>query len=88
MALTSVLESLRLALHHVGKLLFTQATELQNPAMNGGLSGNLAATDPSVNFAGKGIDIAQAAYVSELTYLANPVSTGVQSAEMHNQAVK
>ncbi|THH08002.1 hypothetical protein EW145_g3006, partial [Phellinidium pouzarii] len=87
MAVTSALEPLRLALHHVGKLLFAQCTELQNSGMNGGLSGNLAATDPSLNFFGKGIDIAQAAYVAELAYLANPVSTGVQSAEMHNQAV-
>jgi Aromatic amino acid lyase len=48
----------------------------------------MLATDPSLNFFGKGIDIAQAAYVAELAYLATPVSTGVQSAEMHNQAVK
>ncbi|KAH8115294.1 phenylalanine ammonia-lyase [Phellopilus nigrolimitatus] len=87
MAVTAALEPLRLALAHVGKLLFAQSTELLNSGMNGGLPGNLAATDPSLNFFGKGIDIAQAAYVAELAYLANPVSTGVQSAEMHNQAV-
>lgn len=89
LAVTTAIEPLRLALFHVGKLLFSQATELQNPAMSGGgLAGNLAATNPSLNFFGKGVDIAMAAYVSELAYLANPVSTGVQSAEMHNQAVK
>lgn len=87
MALTSALEPLRLALFHVGKLLFAQSTELLNSSMNNGLAGNLAATDPSLNFCGKGIDIAMAAYVAELAFLANPVSTGVQSAEMHNQAV-
>ena len=87
MAVTSALEPLRLALFHVGKLLFAQSTELQNLSMNNGLAGNLAATDPSLNFFGKGIDIAMAAYVSELAFLATPVSTGVQSAEMHNQAV-
>jgi phenylalanine ammonia-lyase len=87
MAVTSAMESTRLALHHVGKLIFAQATELTNPAMNRGLPPNLAATDPSLNYHGKGIDIAAAAYVSELGYLANPVSTHIQSAEMHNQAV-
>ncbi|OCB91043.1 phenylalanine ammonia-lyase [Sanghuangporus baumii] len=87
MAVTSVLEPLRLSLFHIGKILFAQATELQNPLMSNGLTGNLASTDASLNFAGKGIDIAMAAYVAELAYLANPVSTGVQSAEMHNQAV-
>lgn len=39
------------------------------------------------NYFAKGIDIHAAAYVGELGYLANPVSTHVQSAEMHNQAV-
>jgi phenylalanine ammonia-lyase len=87
MAVTTALEPMRLALFHVGKILFAQSTELQNPTMNNGLGGNLAATDPSLNFFGKGIDIAMAAYVGELAYLATPVSTGVQSAEMHNQAV-
>jgi len=55
--------------------------------MNRGLPPSLAATDPSLNYHGKGIDIAVAAYVGELGYLANPVSTHIQSAEMHNQAV-
>lgn len=88
MSVTMAMENLRLSLVHVGKLLFSQATELQNPLMNGGLTGNLASTDPSVNFFGKGLDIAMASYVGELCFLGNPVSTGVQSAEMHNQAVK
>nr|AJD20419.1 phenylalanine ammonium lyase PALb [Inonotus obliquus] len=87
MAVTSVLEPLRLSLFHISKILFAQATELQNPLMSNGLTGNLASTDASLNFAGKGIDIAMAAYIAELAFLANPVSTGVQSAEMHNQAV-
>ena len=87
MAVTAVLEPLRLSLFHIAKLLFSQATELQNPLMSNGLPGNLAATDPSLNFFGKGIDIGMASYVAELAHLAQPVSTGVQSAEMHNQAV-
>ncbi|KAJ7251515.1 phenylalanine ammonia-lyase [Mycena haematopus] len=87
MSINNAMEKTRLALHHIGKLLFAQATELLNPTMNRGLPPSLAASDPSLNYFGKGVDIATAAYVSELGYLANPVSTHVQSAEMHNQAV-
>ncbi|EAU91203.2 phenylalanine ammonium lyase [Coprinopsis cinerea okayama7 len=87
MAVTNAMEKTRLALHHIGKLMFAQSTELSNPAMNNGLPPNLAASDPSLNYHGKGIDIATAAYVAELGHLAAPVSTHIQSAEMHNQAV-
>ncbi|KAJ7350459.1 L-Aspartase-like protein [Mycena albidolilacea] len=87
MAVTNAMEKTRLGLHHLGKLLFSQCTELMNPTMNRGLPPSLAATDPSVNYHAKGIDIATAAYVSELGYRAAPVSTHIQSAEMHNQAV-
>ena len=88
MSVTSAMERTRLALQHIGKLVFAQMTELINPAFNRGLPPNLAATDPSVNYFAKGLDIAAAAYMSELAWLANPVGTHVQSAEMHNQAVK
>ncbi|PCH35629.1 phenylalanine ammonia-lyase [Wolfiporia cocos MD-104 SS10] len=87
MAVTNAMEKTRLSLHHIGKLLFAQCTEIINPTMNRGLPPSLAATDPSLNYHTKGIDIHVAAYVGELGYLANPVSTHVQSAEMHNQAV-
>jgi len=87
MAVTNAMEKSRLALHHIGKLLFAQATELMNPTMNRGLPPSLAASDPSLNYHAKGLDIAVAAYTSELGFLANPVSTHIQSAEMHNQAV-
>ncbi|KAI1785217.1 phenylalanine ammonia-lyase [Ganoderma leucocontextum] len=87
MSVTNAMEKTRLAMHHIGKLLFAQCTELLNPSMNRGLPPNLAATDPSHNYFAKGVDIHAAAYVGELGYLANPVSTHVQSAEMHNQAV-
>ncbi|KAH9174925.1 phenylalanine ammonia-lyase [Lactarius sanguifluus] len=79
MAVTNAMEKTRLALHHIGKLMFAQTTELLNPS--------LAASDPSLDYHGKGLDIAVAAYTSELGFLANPVSTHIQSAEMHNQAV-
>lgn len=87
MAVTNAMEKTRLSLHHLGKLIFAQCAELVNPTMNRGLPPDLAATDPSLNFHAKGIDIATSAYVAELGYLANPVSTHIQSAEMHNQAV-
>ncbi|KAF7363164.1 Phenylalanine ammonia-lyase [Mycena venus] len=87
MAVTNAMEKTRLALHHMGKLLFTQMAELLNPAQNRGLPPSLALTNPSLNYFGKAVDIAAAAYVSELGYLANPVSTHIQSAELHNQAV-
>jgi phenylalanine ammonia-lyase len=88
MAVTNAMEKTRLALNHIGRLLFAQSCELMNPAFNRGLPPSLAATDPSVNYHGKGINICMAAYVSELGFLANPVSTHIQSAEMHNQAIK
>jgi phenylalanine ammonia-lyase len=88
MAVTNAMEKTRLSLHHLGKIMFAQCAELINPAMNRGLPPSLAATDPSLDYHAKGIDIASAAYVAELGYLANPVSTHIQSAEMHNQAVK
>ncbi|CAK5282408.1 unnamed protein product [Mycena citricolor] len=87
MAVTNAMEKTRLGLHHIGKLLFSQCTELLNSDMNRGLPPSLAATDPSLNYHAKGIDIAIAAYVSELGHRAAPVSTHIQSAEMHNQAV-
>ncbi|KAJ6499977.1 L-Aspartase-like protein, partial [Mycena vitilis] len=87
MSVSNAMEKSRLALHHIGRILFAQTTELLNPTMNRGLPPSLAASDPSLNYFAKGVDIATAAYVSELGYLANPVSTHIQSAEMHNQAV-
>lgn len=88
MHVTNAMEKTRLSLHHFGKLLFAQMTELLNPAFNRGLPPSVAATEPSLNYHAKALDIATAAYVSELGFLANPVSTHVQSAEMHNQSVK
>ncbi|KAK7613760.1 L-Aspartase-like protein [Phyllosticta paracitricarpa] len=86
-SLSSAMEKTRLSLQMLGKLMFSQGTELINCALNKGLPPNLAADDPSLSFTCKGIDINIAAYMSELAYLANPVSSHVQSAELHNQAV-
>ncbi|KAL9938676.1 hypothetical protein V8E36_002395 [Tilletia maclaganii] len=87
MSVTNALEKTRLSLCHLGKITFQQLTELINPSMNRGLPANLAASDPSLNFFAKGIDIGAAAAQAELAYLASPVSTHIQSAEMGNQSV-
>ncbi|GAA6053429.1 hypothetical protein JCM3770_005162 [Rhodotorula araucariae] len=81
------MEKTRLAIALIGKLNFTQLTEMLNASMNRGLPSCLAAEEPSLNYHTKGIDIATASYTSELGHLANPVTTFVQPAEMGNQAV-
>lgn len=86
-SITSAMEKTRLALQMIGKLIFAQCTELINPSLNNGLPTNLVADNPSLSFTMKGVDINMAAYMSELAYLANPVSSHVQTAEMHNQAL-
>ncbi|PYI34247.1 phenylalanine ammonia-lyase [Aspergillus indologenus CBS 114.80] len=86
-SVTSAMEKTRLALQMLGKLLFVQTSEIIDPGLNNGLPTNLVADDPSLSFTMKGVDINMAAYMSELAYLANPVSSHVQTAEMHNQAV-
>lgn len=86
-SVTSAMEKSRLALQMLGKLLFVQCSEMTDPGLNNGLPTNLVADDPSLSFTMKGVDINMAAYMSELAYLANPVSSHVQTAEMHNQAI-
>ncbi|KAJ5746495.1 phenylalanine ammonia-lyase [Penicillium odoratum] len=86
-AMTSAMEKSRLSLQMMGKLLFAQSTEMMNPDLSNGLPTNLVADDPNCSFTMKGVDISMAAYMAELGYLANPVSSHVQSAEMQNQSV-
>ncbi|KAF9767598.1 Phenylalanine ammonia-lyase str11 [Fusarium sp. DS 682] len=81
------MEKTRLSMQMTGRLLFSLCSELINPSLNRGLPPNLVADDPSLSFTVKGIDISMAAYMSELGYLANPVTPHVQSAEMHNQSI-
>lgn len=80
---TPTMDRTRLCLERSGKMLFSQATEIINPMLNGGLPANLCADDPSLSFTCKGIDINMASYQSELGFLANLVGSHVQSAEMH-----
>jgi phenylalanine ammonia-lyase len=86
-SITSAMEKTRLSVQMFAKMLFAQCTEIINPALNRGLPPNLCADDPSLSFTMKGVDISMAAYYSEIAFLSNPVSTHVQSAEMHNQAL-
>lgn len=86
-SVTSAMEKSRMSLQMIGKLMFAQCSELINPMLSNGLPPNLAADEPSTSFAMKGVDIGMASYMSELAFLANPVSSHVQNAEMCNQAV-
>ncbi|KAF2667487.1 phenylalanine ammonia-lyase [Microthyrium microscopicum] len=86
-SLTSATEKTRYALQMVGRIVFAQSSELLNDSMNNGLPPNLSPDEPGVSFLSKGLDINMAAYMTELGFLANPVSSHVQSAEMGNQAV-
>lgn len=86
-SVSRALEKIREGLQMVGKLLFSYSSELINPDLNKGLPPNLAADDPSLSFTMKGVDISMASYLSELGYLANSVTSHVQSAEMHNQSI-
>lgn len=86
-AITSAMEKTMTALQNLGRLLFAQSSELINNMTNKGLPPNLSADEPSGSFTFKGFDVNMAAYMAELAYLAHPVSTHVQAAEMTNQSV-
>ncbi|MCJ1262777.1 hypothetical protein MMC22_002647 [Lobaria immixta] len=86
-SVTSAMEKARNALQMLAKMLFSHTSDLINPMYSNGLPANLAADDPSLSFTMKGVDVNMASYMSELAYLAHPVSSHVHSAEMHNQQI-
>lgn len=86
-SISMAMEKMRGGLQMVGKLLFSYSSELINPDLSKGLPPNLAVDDPSLSFTMKGVDINMAAYMSELGFLANSVTSHVQSAEMNNQPI-
>ena len=86
-AVTSSTEKTRSALQMIGKMLFAQCSELLNQNLSNGLPPNLAADEPSLSYTMKGVDINMASYMAELAFLANPMSSHVQSAEMCNQSI-
>ncbi|KAJ5176506.1 Phenylalanine ammonia-lyase [Penicillium canariense] len=83
---TSAMDKARLAIQMIGRMLWSQVTEIINPATNNGIEANLNASAQE-NYTMKGIDINMSAYMSELAALAHPVSAHVMSAEMHNQGI-
>ncbi|KAL2827212.1 L-Aspartase-like protein [Aspergillus cavernicola] len=86
-SITTAMEKTTNAMQSLGKLIFSQCSELLNPMLSKGLTPNLCADDPSLSFALKGVDINMASYMSELGYLNNPVSNFVQTADVNNQPV-
>lgn len=86
-SISSATEKIRQVAQSLGRLLFTQCTELINPATSRGLPPNLVIAEPSESFIFKGTDILIASLLSELGFLAGPVSPHVQTAEMGNQAL-
>ncbi|KAK4187338.1 Phenylalanine/tyrosine ammonia-lyase [Podospora australis] len=87
MAITSAMEKTMTALQNLGRLIFAQSSEIINNMTNKGLPPNLSVDNPSASFTCKGFDVNMAAYAAELAYLARPISTHVQVAEMQNQSV-
>ncbi|KAI1158227.1 L-Aspartase-like protein [Nemania serpens] len=86
-AVTSAAEKLRQGLQTIGRMLFAQCTEMINPATSWGLPPNLCSDDPDDSFLFKGLDVVVAGLTSELGFLANPVGSHVQTAEMGNQSL-
>ncbi len=86
-SLTSAMEKTMTAIQMMGRLMSAQCAELIDNKLNNGLPPNLSADDPGLSFTFKGFDVNMTAYMSELAYLAHPVSSHVLSSEMNNQSI-
>lgn len=86
-SLASSMEKVRHVCQSLGQMLFAQCTEIINPSTNKGLPPYLVVDEPSQSAIFKSTDTLTAALQSELGFLANPVSTHVQFAEMGYQAI-
>lgn len=81
---TSATEKLRQGLQSIGRMFFAQCTEMINPDTSWGLPPSLCSDDTNTSFLFKGLDVVVAGLKSELGFLANPVGSHVQTAEMGN----
>ncbi|MCJ1429775.1 hypothetical protein MMC29_007690 [Sticta canariensis] len=83
-SITSATEKVRQVAQSLGRL---HCTELINPTTSRGLPPNPVMDEPSKSFLFKGTHILTALLLSELGFLATPVTSHVQSAEIGNQAL-
>lgn len=86
-SVTSAMELASSSMQNLGRIVYAQCSEILSHDLNPDLPPNLSADDPSRSLPMKGLDISMSAYMAELAQLTHPVSSHVQSAEMHNQAV-
>jgi phenylalanine ammonia-lyase len=86
-SVTSAMDKTRLAIQALGRILFAQLSEIVDPNLNNGLPTNLAADNPNLSFHCKGVNIAMASYLAELSYFASLVSSHSPAAETHNQSI-